>query len=78
MTLEFDKFWPEHSKISKNVHFNKLLLTKVNNVWDKESIEELFLIALNIDAKFEEKMTCAFKNCDFMGSFYPKDKIYRL
>ena len=28
----------------------------------KKSIEELFLMELNIDAKFEEKMTCAFKN----------------
>ena len=28
----------------------------------KKSIEELFLMELNIDAKCEEKMTCAFKN----------------
>ena len=27
----------------------------------KKSIGELFLIALNIDATYEEKMTCAFK-----------------
>ena len=46
----------------KNLHFNKLLLTKVNNVWAKKGIEELFLMELNIDAKFEGKMTCAFKN----------------
>ena len=46
----------------KNLHFNRLLLTKVNNVWAKKSIEELFLMELNIDAKFEGKMTCAFKN----------------
>ena len=46
----------------KNFHFKRLLLTKVNNVWAKKSIEELFLIALNIDAKFERKITCAFKN----------------
>ena len=59
---QFNKFWPEHSKNLKNLHFNRLLLTKVNNVWAEKSIEELFLIALNIDAKFEGKMTCAFKN----------------
>ena len=47
----------------KNLHFNRLLLwTKVYNVWAKKSMEELFLMALNIDAKFEGKMTCAFKN----------------
>ena len=28
----------------------------------KFRIEELFLMELNIDAKFERKMTCAFKN----------------
>ena len=46
----------------KNLHFNRLLLTKVNNVWAKNSVEELFLTELNTDAKFEGKMTCAFKN----------------
>ena len=73
----------------KNFHFNSLLLTKVNNVWAKESIEELFLIALDINAKFEGKITCSLKNdkkfskfspehlwksknCDIMGTFYPK------
>ena len=28
----------------------------------KKSIEELFLMELNIDARFEGKLTCAFKN----------------
>ena len=31
---EFDKFWSEHSK--SYLHFNKLLSTKVYNVWAKE------------------------------------------
>ena len=53
-------------------------------------------MALNIDAKFEGKMTCAFKNdmrnfanfyqitfesqkiWAFIGSFYPKQKMYEL
>ena len=46
----------------KKLHFNGLLLTKVYNVWAKQSAEELFLMALNIDAKFQGKLTCAFKN----------------
>ena len=29
---EFNKLWPEHSKSPKNLHFNRLLLTKVCNV----------------------------------------------
>ena len=53
-------------------------------------------MALNIDAKFEGKLTCAFKNdmrnlakfhqsifkslkiLTFVGSFYPKYKMYEL
>ena len=44
----------------KNLNFNKLLLTKVYNVWAQKNTEELFLIALQIDAKFEGKLTCTF------------------
>ena len=45
----------------KNLHFNRLLLTKVNNVWAKKSIEKWCLMALNIDATFEEKLTYTLK-----------------
>ena len=44
----------------KKLHFNGLLLTKVYNFGAKESTEELFLMALKTDAKFEGKLTCAF------------------
>ena len=37
-------------------------MTKVYNVRAKKSTEELCLITLKIDAKFEGKLTCAFKN----------------
>ena len=33
---EFDEFWPEHSEISKKMHFNWMLLTKVYHVWAKK------------------------------------------
>ena len=46
----------------ENVHFNGLLLKKVYNVWAEKSIEQLCLMSLNTDAKFEGKMTCVFKN----------------
>ena len=72
MTLKNDEKSEEelacHSKLTRalenleNLHFNELLLTKVYNVWAKESTEELCLMALNIDEKFEGKLTCAFKN----------------
>ena len=35
-------------------------LIKVYNVWAKKSAEELCLMALNVDAKFEGKVTCVF------------------
>ena len=54
---EFDKFWLEHSKISQ-------ICTLIGCFWSKyimfelkRSIEELYLMALNIDAEFEEKLT---------------------
>ena len=52
-------FDPTTSK-SQNLNFNELLLTKVYNVWAKKSTEELCLIALKIDVKFEDKLTCTF------------------
>ena len=54
---EFDKFRPEHLKISKYLPFNRLLLCKVYNIWAKKGKEELCLMALNIDAQFEGKLT---------------------
>ena len=30
---EIDEFWPKHSKVLKNLHFNGLLLKNVYNVW---------------------------------------------
>ena len=46
----------------KNLHFNGLSLTKVCNAWVKKRAEELCLMALNNDAKFEGKLICTFKN----------------
>ena len=67
----------------KNLHFNGLLLNKVYNVWAKKSIGELCLMALNIDATFEGKLTCAFKNdmrnlANFHQSMFGSLKIVTL
>ena len=48
------------TKKSQNLHFNGLVLTKVYNIWAKKITEELYLMALRIDAKFEGKLICAF------------------
>ena len=59
---EFDKFWPEHLKISKIYTFMVFFWTKYIMFELKKSIGEFCLMALNIDATFEGKLTCAFKN----------------
>ena len=46
----------------KILHFHGFLLNKVYNVWAKKSIGVFCLIVLNIDATFEGRLTCAFKN----------------
>ena len=58
---EFDKFWPKLSKISKICALMGFFLTKCIMFALKKSIWELCLMALNIDATFEVKLTCAFR-----------------
>ena len=77
-----------------NLDFNGLLLTKYIQCLSLASTEELCLMTLNIDAKFEGKLTYSSKNNrrnlvnfyqstfkslqveTFIGSFYPKQKMY--
>ena len=54
---EFDRFWPEHSKVSNHFHFKRLLLSKVYIVWAKKSTEELSFMKLKRDTKFWEEST---------------------
>ena len=48
-------------KSLKNLHFNRLLLNKVYNVWAKKVQGSCFM-TLESDAKFEEKLTCGLEN----------------
>ena len=78
--LPVQNWHEEFRQNSSNLPFNGLFLTKVYNVWAKKCIEELCLIALNIDAKFEGKMTCAFKTdmrnlANFHQSMFETPKI---
>ena len=50
-----------HSQKSKNLHFDGLLLSKAHKNVD-ENTEELYLMTLKSDAKFEEKLTLGSKN----------------
>ena len=47
---------------SEHLHFIGLLSAKVYNSWARKTIEELCLIAMKIDAKFQRKLTGAFEN----------------
>ena len=81
--MNLTNFDPSTLKNFKNLHIHGLLLTKVNNVSAKKSIEELYLIVLSIDAKFEGKMTCAFKTdmrnfANFHQSMFGSLKIVTL
>ena len=59
---EFNKFWPEHSKISKICALMGFFWTKYIMFELKNSIGQICLIALNIDATFEGRLACPFQN----------------
>ena len=48
-------------KNPKNLHFNRLLLTKVCNAWAKKSVEELCLMPLKLMQKLKEIGLCFLK-----------------
>ena len=48
--------------MSKDLHFDWLLLFKAYKVLDKKSLEELCLMTLKSCAKFEQKLTLGYKN----------------
>ena len=58
-------------KISPNLYFGRLLLLKVYEISAKTSTEELCLMTLKSDTKFEEKLTCCFKNDKNLVNFDP-------
>ena len=57
---EFDEFSPEHSKISKICTVMGFIWPKHTMLEVKKSTDNLCLMALTIDAKFERKLACAF------------------
>ena len=69
-SAKFQTFDCSH-KISPNVHFDRLLLLKVYKNFCQKHSEELCLIILDIDAYFEEKLVCCFKNDKNLMNFDP-------
>ena len=49
-------------EISPNLNFHRLLLLKVYKISAKKCIEELCLMTLKSDTKFEEKLICGLEN----------------
>ena len=66
----FQTFVCSH-KVSLNLYFDRLLLLKVYKNFCQKITEELCLITLDIDAKFEEKLFCCFKNDTNLVNFNP-------
>ena len=66
-------------EISPSLYFERLLLLKVYKISAKKIIEELYLVTLKSDAKFEEKLIYCFKNdknfVDFNPSTQKSQKI---
>ena len=58
---EFGEFWTEHTKMS-NICTLIDRFWKKHKMFDLKSTRTLCFRALKIDAKFERKLTCAFKN----------------
>ena len=57
--------------ISPNLYFGRLLLLKVYTISAKKSTEELCLLVLKTDAKFEQKPICCFKIDKNLVNFDP-------
>ena len=58
-------------EISPNLYFPRLLLLKEYKILAKKVTEELCLMTLKSDAKFEEKPICCFKNDKNLVNFDP-------
>ena len=77
-SVKFDTF-DCSCEISPSLYFERLLLLKVYKISAKKIIEELYLVTLKSDAKFEEKLIYCFKNdknfVDFNPSTQKSQKI---
>ena len=58
---KFDKFWPEHWKISKICTLIGSFCAKYT-MFDLKNTEELSFMTLKSDAKFEENQTCGLEH----------------
>ena len=57
---EFDKFWPEHLKVSKlELWWDPFVQSR--KCMSLKFTEEVHVMAMKNDAKFEEELTCHFK-----------------
>ena len=75
---EFVNFNASSGK-SDNLHFDVLRLSKVYYVWAKKSTEELCVITLKNDAKFEEELTCALKKWrEQFGAFWCSNQNFHI
>ena len=65
-------------KISPNSYFDSFLLLKVYKMLAKKVYtEDICHMTLKIDAKFEEKLTCCFKNNKNLVNFDPGTRKFQ-
>ena len=79
---EFNKFWPEHSKISKISlkNFNGLLLTKIYNVWVKNIQRSYVGLHSRLIKSFKKNILVLPKSWqEEFGKFSPKHlEVFKL
>ena len=59
----------------RKLHVDVLLLWEVYYIWAKKSTEELCVVTLKSDAKFEEELTVCFEKWhEELGNFWPNTR----
>ena len=70
-SAKFQKDFGCSGEISPILYFDRLLLLKVYKNFILQSAEELYLMILKSDAKFEENPICCFKDDKNLVNFDP-------
>ena len=76
-SAKFPKNFDCSGEVSPSLYFGRFFLLKVYKILAKKVMEELCLMILKIDAKFEEKTICCFKNDKNLVNFDPSTQNLR-
>ena len=76
-SAKFQKDFGCSGEISPNLYFDRLLLLKVYKNVMSQSAEELYLMTLKSDAKFEGNPICCFRDDKNLVNFDPSTQKSR-